>query len=76
MKTIVESFEGSGILVPPAAISWQTTDLATQLFKIRDQYQRLFKIIVTMESAMYTVKGAVEAIQEFYFGEVTCSINS
>ena len=64
MKAIVESFEGSGILVTQTKASLQTTDIATQLFKIKG----LVKFMETMESANYTIKEAVQAIQ-------TCSIN-
>ena len=51
MNTIVKSFEE------------QTADLATQLLKIKDQYECLFMLIETRESARYTVKEAVQAIQ-------------
>jgi len=37
VKSIVESFEGSGVLVTQAKNSLQTPSLATQLLKIKDQ---------------------------------------
>ena len=43
--------------------------LAGQLLKIKDQYECLVKVIEKMESAMYTIKEAVKAIQELDFGE-------
>ena len=56
VKAIVESFVGSGILVTPAKISLQKSDLASQLLKIKDQYECLLKLIEKMESAKYTIK--------------------
>ena len=44
-------------------LSLQTPGLADQLLKIKVQYQCLEKLRVTMESAKYTMKEAVEAIQ-------------
>jgi len=38
VKPIVESFEESGVLVTQAKNSLQTSSLATQLLKIKDQY--------------------------------------
>ena len=35
VKAIVESFEGSGILITQAKVSLQTTGLAAQLLKIK-----------------------------------------
>ena len=75
VKAIVESFVGSGILVTQAKFSLQKTDLAGQLLKIRDQNKCLVKLIEKMESAKYTVKEAVQAIQELDFGEDICNIN-
>ena len=63
MQAIVESFEGSGILVTQAKVSLQTTGLATLLLKIEEQLEYQVKLIETIESAKYTVK------------EVICSIN-
>ena len=65
----MESFEGSGIFVTQPKISLQTTGIATQLLKIKDQYEYLVKVIITMESAYYIIKEAVQAIQELDFGE-------
>ena len=68
-------FEGSGILVAQAKVSLQTTDLATQLLKIIDQYKCLVIFIEMMESAKYIIKVAVQTIEELDFGKDTCSIN-
>ena len=51
VKAIVKSFEGSDALAILAQVSLQTTGLATQLVKIRDQYECLVKIVEMMESA-------------------------
>ena len=75
VKAIVESFVGSGILVTQAKVSLQKSGLAGQLLKIKDQYECLVKLIEKMESAKYTIKEAVQAIQELDFGEDTCNIN-
>ena len=53
----------------------QKSGLAGQLLKIKDQYECLVKLIEKMESAKYTIKEAVQAIQELDFGEDTCNIN-
>ena len=75
VKTIVESFVGSGILVTRANVSLQS-GLAGQLLKIKDQYECLVKLIEKMETAKYTIEvTALRAIQELDFGEDTCSIN-
>jgi len=63
VKSIVESFEGSGVLVTQAKNSLQTPSLATQLLKIKDQYECLVNLIDIMESAKCTIKEAVQAIQ-------------
>ena len=52
VKAIVESFEGSGILVTQGQVSSQTAGFAPLLLEINDQYERLVK----MESAKYTIK--------------------
>ena len=75
VKAIVESFVGSGILVTQAKVSLQKSGLASQLLKIKDQYECLVKLIEKMESAKYTIKKAVQAIQELDFDEHTCNIN-
>ena len=75
VKAIVKSFVGSGILVTQAKVSLQKRALAGQLLKLKDQYERLVKLIEKMESAKYTMKEAVQAIQELDFGEDTCNIN-
>ena len=75
VKAIVESFVGSGILVTQTMVSLQKSALAGQLLKIKDQYECLVKFIEKMESVKYTMKEAVQAIQELDFGEDTCNIN-
>ena len=75
VKAIVESFVGSGILVTQAKVSLQKRGLAGQLLKIKDQYECLVKLIEKMESAKYTIKEVVQAMQELDFGEDTCNIN-
>ena len=75
MKAIVECFEGSAIFVTQAKVSFQTIGLAIQLLKINEQDECLVKFRETMESAKYTIKEAVQAIQERDFGKDTCSIN-
>ena len=75
VKAIVESFVGSGIFVTQAKVSLQKSGLAGQLLVIKDQYECLVKLIKKMKSAKYTIKEAVQAIQELDFGEDTCNIN-
>ena len=75
VKAIVESFVGSGILVTQAKVSLQKSGLAGQLRKIKDQYECRVKLIEKMKSAKYTIKEAVQAIQELDFGEDTSNIN-
>ena len=75
VKAVVESFVGSGILITQAKVSLQKSGLAGQLLKIKNQYECLVKLIEKMESAKYTIKEAVQAIQELDFGEDTCNIN-
>jgi len=41
VNAIVESFEGSGVSVTQTKVSLQTTGLAGQLLKIKDQYECL-----------------------------------
>ena len=74
VKASVESFVGSGILVTQAKVSLQKSGLAGQLLKIKDQYECLVKLIEKIESTKYTVKEAVQAIQELDFREDTCNI--
>ena len=45
VKSIVESFVGSGILVTQAKVSLQKSGLAGQLLKIKDHYECLVKLI-------------------------------
>ena len=45
VKTIVESFGKSNVLITQANSSLERPRLATQLFKIRDQYECLVKMI-------------------------------
>ena len=71
MKAIVESFVGSGILVTQTKVSLQKSGLAGQLLKNKDQYECLVKLKEKMESAKYTIKEAVQAIEELDFGEDT-----
>ena len=75
VKAIEKRFVGSGILVTQAKVSLQKSGLAGQLLKIKDQYECVVKLIEKMESAKYTIKEAVKAIQELDFGEDTCNIN-
>ena len=75
VKAIVESFVGSGTLVTHAKVILQKSGLAGQLLEIKDQYKCLVKLIEKMESGKYTIKEAVQAIQELDFGEDTCNIN-
>ena len=75
VKAIVESFVGSGVLVTQAKDNLQKSGLAGQLLKIKDQYECLVKLIEKMEKAKYTIKEAVQAIQELDFGKDTCNIN-
>ena len=75
VKAIVESFVGYEILVTQAKASVQKNGFAGQLLKIKDQYKCLAKLIEKMKSAKYTIKEAVQAIQELDFGEDTCNIN-
>ena len=74
VKVIVESFVGSRILVTQAKVNLQKSGLAGQLLKIKNQYKCLVKLIEKMESAKYTIKEAVHAIQEADFGKYTCNI--
>ena len=53
----------------------QNSGLAGQLLKIKDQYKCLVKLLEKMESAKYTIKEAVQAIQKLGIGEDTCNIN-
>ena len=71
----MESFVDSGILVTQAKVSLHKKDLAGQQLKIKDQYECVVKLIEKMESAKYTIKEAVQAIQELDVGEDTCNIN-
>ena len=75
MKAIVESFVDSEIFVTQAKVSLQKSGLTGQLLKLKDQYEWLVKLIEKMESAKYTIKEAVQAIQELDFGEDTYNIN-
>ena len=69
------SFKGSGMLVTQAKVSLETSGLATQLLKIKDNHDNLVKLIETMESCKHAIIGVVQAIQKLGFGEITCSIN-
>ena len=69
VKAIVESFVGSGILVTQAKVSLQKSGLAGQLLKSKDKCECLVKLTEKMESAKYTIKEAMQAIQELDFGE-------
>ena len=59
----MDSFEGSGILLIQAKVSFQKTGSATQYLKCKDKYQCLVKFVVTMGSAKYTIEEAVQAIR-------------
>ena len=74
-KAIVESFEGSGILVTQAKVSLQTTSLATQILKIKNRYECLVKLIEMMKNTKYTIIEAVQANQELDFRKDACSIS-
>ena len=63
VKTIVESYVVSEIVVTQAKVSMQKSGLAGQLLKIKDQYKCLVKLIEKMESTKYTIE-AVQAIPE------------
>ena len=63
----MESFVGSGVLVTQATVSLQKSG---QLIKIKDQYECLVMRTEKMESAKYTFKEALQAIQELDFGEI------
>ena len=56
-------------------VSLQKSGLAGQLLKIKVQYECLVKLIEKMEIVKYTIKEAVQAIQELDFGEDACNIN-
>ena len=75
MKAFVKSFVDFGILVTQAKVSLQKSGLVCQLLKIKDHYECLVKLIEKMESAKYTIKETVQAIQELNFDEDTCNIN-
>ena len=75
VKAIVKSFVGSGISETQAKVSLQKSGLASQLLKIKDHYECLVKLIKKIESAKYTIKEAVKAIQKLDFGKDTCDIN-
>ena len=75
-KAIVESFLDSGIFITQAKVSLQKSGLAGQLLEIKDQYEYLVKVIEKTKSAKYTIKEAVQAIQEINFGEDTCKHQS
>ena len=53
----------------------QKSGLAGQLPKLKNQYECLVKLIEKMESAKYTIKEAVQAIQELDFDEDTCNMD-
>ena len=71
----MESFRDSGILVTQAKVSLHKKGLAGQLLKIKDQYECVVKLTEKMESAKYSIKEAIQAIQELDVGEDTCNIN-
>ena len=75
VKAKVESFKESNTIVTKAKVSLQATGLATQLLKIKDQYESLVNLIETMESAKNTIKETEQPIKELDFGEDTCCIN-
>ena len=75
VTAIMETFKGFGILVTQAKVSLRTTGLATQLLKIKYQYECLVKLIETIESTKCTINETVQAIHGLYFGEDTCTIS-
>ena len=75
VKAFVETFVGSGILVTQAKVSLEKGGLAGQLLKIKKQYECLVKLIENMGNAKYTIKEAVQAVQELDFDKDTCNIN-
>ena len=75
VEAIVESFVGSGTSVTQAKVSLQKSGLAGHLLKIIGQYKCQVKLIEKMESAKYTIREAVQAIQELDFGGDNCNIN-
>ena len=68
MKSVVS-------LVTQTKVSLQTTSQATQLIKFKNQNQCLVKLKKTLESSKYTIKEAVQAMQELDLEEDTSSIN-
>ena len=73
--TCVALFVDSAILVTQTKVSLRKGGLTGQLLKFKDQYKCLFKLIEKMESAKYTIKEPVQAIEELDFGEDPCNIN-
>jgi len=73
VKAIVESFEGSGVLVTQAKVSLQTIGLASQLLKIKGQHECLVKLIETMGSAKYTIKEA-EVDNRYFINSVATAL--
>ena len=65
IKTIVENFEGSSILVSQAKVSLQTTGITTQFLKIKDQYECLVKLVETMTSANYIINTRITAFSTY-----------
>ena len=74
VKATVESFVGFGILATQAKVRLQKSGSAGQLLKIKYQNECRVKLIEKMESAKYTIKKAVQAIQDLGFSEDTCNI--
>ena len=74
VKEIVERLKRFGIFVTLAKVSLQTNSLATQLLKIKDQYECLVKAYASVEmikSANYTFTEAVQAISKNLTSENT-----
>ena len=70
MKAIAKNLKGLVfLLVTQTKNSLQTPGLSDQLLKITDQYKCLVKLIETMESAIFTIKEAVQAFQQRDFRE-------
>ena len=72
VKAIVKVLSVLESWVTPAKVSSQKSGVAGQPLKIKHQYKCLVMVMKKMESAKYTIKEAVQAIQELDFGEDTC----
>ena len=71
VKAIVESFEGSWLLIAQAKVCLQAPVFAVQLLKIREDHKCMIRLAETLEGSKNMVKAAVKAIQKLDFGEDT-----